>query len=64
MKGITYDCKTGKQETIDDGLPMPKPPPYVEPVGVDLIKVAEAIKKVDELDRRVKALEKTDVLRL
>ncbi len=62
MKGIVVDCKTGKQEMVDDGLPMPKPPTYILPVGVDLNEVAEAIKKVDALDDRLKALEANRVL--
>jgi hypothetical protein len=64
MKGIVVDCKTGKVQQVDDGLPPPPFTPPPPPHTLDLDQVAGAIKKVDELDSRVKALEKASVLRL
>jgi hypothetical protein len=56
MKGITYDCKTGKVREIEDGLPMPTPPPFIEPVGLNLAEAATKLKEIDQLKADVAAL--------
>jgi hypothetical protein len=58
MKGIIVDCKTGKITEIDDGLPRPESPSYVEPTGVDLADLARKLSEIDELKARIENLEK------
>jgi hypothetical protein len=49
MKGIIVDCKTGEVKEIDDGLPAPEPPPYIEPIRIDLAVLAQKLKEFDQL---------------
>ena len=58
MHGIVADCKTGEIKEVDDGLPMPEAPPYIEPVTLDLAIVAQKLKEIDDIKARLKKLEK------
>lgn len=58
MKGIVVDCKTGKTEEVDDGLPMPEMRPFSEPEGVDLQVVAQKLKEFDELKAELEEIKK------
>jgi hypothetical protein len=58
MKGIKVDCKTGKITEIDDGLPSPEPPPYIEPKGIDLAVLTQKLEEVEKLKSRVEKLER------
>lgn len=62
MIGLVVDCKTGKAQMLDDGLPQIKVTPLVLPPGLDREKVAETIARVDDIDRRLKDLEASHVL--
>lgn len=70
MKHVIVNCKTGKTETVDDGLPdIPRPydpskiPP--EPVWLDIAETSKVIKdlknarvEIDILKSKVATLEK------
>ena len=58
MKGIRVDCSIREIEEIDDGLPMPEYPPYVEPEGLDLVEAAQKLEEIDALKVRIEKLEK------
>jgi len=57
MRGIIVNCKTGKTETIDDGLPMPDIVPDVELTGIDLEVASQKLQELDHLKARVDVLE-------
>jgi hypothetical protein len=59
MRGVVVNCKTGEVKEIDDGLPAPEPPPYIEPISVDLAVLAQKLKQIDELRARIDKLETT-----
>jgi hypothetical protein len=49
MRGIVVNCRTGEVKEIDGGLPVPEPPPYVEPISIDLAVLAQKLKEFDQL---------------
>lgn len=57
MRGIIVNCKTGKTDTIDDGLPMPDMVPDVELTGINLVEASQKLQEIDHLKARVDALE-------
>ena len=57
MKGVVVDCRTGEIREIDDGLPISEAPPYIEPIGIDLLVLTEKLKKLDIFEKRIKTLE-------
>jgi hypothetical protein len=59
MKGILVDTKTQKATQVDDGLPMPVSPPFVQPEELDLAEAARKLREIDTMKADIEALKKT-----
>jgi hypothetical protein len=49
MKGIIADCKTGRIELIEDGLPDRELAPMPERESLDIIQANQAIRKINDM---------------
>jgi len=44
MKGIIVNCESGEVKLVEDDMPFPKFPPYIEPERINLEDLKKLVK--------------------